>query len=204
MTLTDEEIEALGADVQNIGLFFRLETDPIVRLWLGFGDIQPGINVLDTTGATYQGFGEIGALPAMKQLLNGAAERVEFSVSGVSGEILQIASGGDAEQVKGKRVSIGFALMGSDWQLLGAVKWIRTYQADYLSIQQQVTDDPAQPIVRTVSLSCGSLMTARRRPSLSYFSNQDQQSRYPGDLFCERTPIYANQFNKEWPRFPPP
>lgn len=204
MTLNDEEIAVLESDAQNVGLFFRLDTDPIVRLWFGFGDIEPGINVLDTSGATYHGFGEITELPAMKQLLNGAAERVEFTVTGVSGDILTIASGGDAQQVKGKRASVGFGVMGTDWQLLGSVKWIRTYQADFLGIQQSVTDDPAQPIVRTITLSCGSLLTARRRPSLSYFSNQDQQARYPGDLFCERTPIYANQFNKEWPRFPPP
>jgi hypothetical protein len=201
MTLSDDELAALESGQLRIGYFFRLDTDPVVRIWLGVGDIQPGINVLDAEGATYTGFGEISAIPELSQLINGAAERVEFTVSGVSGDILKIASGGDAQQVKSKRASVGFALFGPDWQLLGPIKWIRTYVADFLSIQQALTDDPAQPIVRTITLSCGSLLTARRRPSLSYFTNQDQQARHPGDLFCERTPIYANQFNKEWPRF---
>ena len=40
MTFSDEELEALEADVFNIGIFFRLDTDPVVRLWLGFGDIN--------------------------------------------------------------------------------------------------------------------------------------------------------------------
>lgn len=204
MNLNDAELAALESGKQRIGVFFRLETDPVVRLWLGFGKINPGVNAYDLTGAVYRGFGEIQNIPAFNQLINGKAERVEFTISGVSGEILTIASGGDAQQVKGKRVAVGFALMGGDWALLGAVKWCANYTADYLSIQQAATDDPMNPIVRTISLSCGSLLTARRRPSFSYFTDQDQQARFPGDRFCERTPAYANGFNKTWPTFPPP
>lgn len=201
MNFNEAETAALESGSQRVGLFFRLETAPIVRLWLGFGTIDPGVNRYDVTGAEYHGFGEIQNVPAVKQLINGKAERVEFTLSGVSGELLRIASGGDAQQVKGKRVAVGFALMGQDWQLLGPVKWIQNYSADYLRLDQSVSEDPAQPIVRSITLSCGSLLTARRRPALSYFSNQDQQKRYPGDRFCERTPVYANGFAKSWPRF---
>ncbi len=204
MILNGAEIEALESGVQNIGLFFRLATDPVVRIWLGFGDIEPGVNLLDETGATYTGFGEITNIPEIKQLINGTAARIDISISGVSGEILAIASGGDAQQVKGKPVGIGFALMAPDWSLLGSVKWCGNYTADYLSIAQAVTDDPVQPIVRSVTLSCGSRLTARRRPSYSYFTDQDQQARFPGDRFCERVSLYANGFNKTWPTFPPP
>jgi len=55
--------------------------------------------------------------------------------------------------------------------------------------------------VRSVSLSCGTLLTGRKRPGFAYFSDQDQQARFPGDRFCERTPVYANGFNKPWPKF---
>jgi hypothetical protein len=201
MILNTAELAALESDVVNIGIFFRLETTPIVRLWLGFGKIDPGVNVYDLTGAEYVGFGEIGAVPNFKQLINGAAERVDFTISGVSGPVLAIASGGNSQQVKGKRVAVGFAMMDEDWSLLGPVKWSANYTADYLGISQAVTGDPKNPIVRTLTLSCGSLFTGRRRPNFSYFTDRDQQNRYPGDQFCERTPIYANNFNKSWPTF---
>ena len=201
LTFNDRELAVLESGSQRLGAFFRLETDPVVRLWLGVGDIEPGVNAYDLTGAEYKGFGAITNVPAFKQLINGKAARVDFTLSGVSGDILEIASGGDAKQVKGKRTSVGFALMGEDWALLGAVKWCANYVADYLSIQQAVTDDPMQPIVRTVSLSCGSQLTGRRRPVYGYFSDRDQQARFPGDRFCERTPNYANGFNKTWPTF---
>lgn len=200
MTFNDAELAALESGSQRIGIFFRLDTDPIVRLWLGFGKIKPGVNAYDVTGAEYKGFGAITNVPAFKQLLNGAAERVEFTLSGVSGDVMQIASGDDAEQVKGKRVAVGFALMGKNWSLLGAVHWCAFYIADFLSVQQGAAD-PMSPIVRTIALSCGTRFTGRRRPGLSYFSDQDQQARYPGDLFCNLVGRYAHGFDKGWPQF---
>jgi hypothetical protein len=198
MIFNAAELAALESGTQRIGVFFRLETDPVVRLWLGAGNIKPGINTLDAAGAEYKGFGALPSVPAFKQLINGAAVRVDFTLSGVSGDLLQIASGNDAEQVKGKPVAVGFALMDSSWALLGAVKWCAIYTADFLSVEQRPAD-AFSPIVRSIGLSCGSRFTARRRPAFSYFTDQDQQARYPGDLFCSLTGRYALAFNVPWP-----
>lgn len=201
MNFNNDELAALESGAHNIGVFFRLDVSPTVRIWLGFGDIKPGLNVLDGDGAIYRGFGAIQNVPSFKQMINGQAERVEFTLSGVDEEILRIASSDDAEQVKGKRTSVGYALMGKSWNLLGPVRWPANYYADFLSVRQVSTDDPAQPIVRTIGLSCGTLFTARRRPSYSYFSDNDEKARFPGDRFCERVSVYANGFTKTWPRF---
>lgn len=201
MNLSAAEIAILEAGSHRIGIFFRLETEPAVRLWFGFGYIATPADALDVGGATYRGFGEIANIPATKQMINGKAERVEFTLSGVDGDILAIASGGDAQQVKGKRVLVGFAFFDEAWQLVGPIRWCANYTADFIGLQQAGGGMPEDPIVRTITLSCGSLMTARRRPSLSYFSNQDQQRRHPGDRFCERVAVYANGFNKAWPVF---
>lgn len=200
MMLNDAELAVLESGLQRIGIFFRLATDPVVRLWLGVGNIEPGVNVLDETGSTYRGFGEITDVPEMNQMINGAAQRVEFSLSGVSGEVMAVASANDAEEVKGKLASVGLGIFDQDWSLLGPIRWVANYTADFLSVQQSASEDP-QTIVRTVSLSCGSLMTGRRRPGRSYFTDQDQQSRYPGDMFCSLVGRYAHGFNKAWPQF---
>jgi hypothetical protein len=201
MILNDAELAVLSGDVINLAAFFRLETDPVVRLWLGFGDIVASASLLDPDGAEYTGFGEISNLPEFSQMINGAAERVDFTISGVSGPILEVAAG-DATNVQGKRVSIGFGIFDSSWQLLGAPKWFAHYRADVLSIGQQPTGDPESPIIRSITLSCGSLMTMRRRPARSYFSNVDQQARFPGDEFCSLTQKYAHGFSKPWPKLP--
>lgn len=200
MNFNDTELAALASGVYRIGVFFRLATDPAVRLWLGFGNIEPGASVYDAAGTLYKGFGELRDIPTFKQLLNGAAERVEFTLSGVSGEMLTIASGDDSEQVKGKSTDVGFALFGSDWSMLGAIHWTAHYIADFLAAKQERADAQGN-VVRTIKLSCGSRFTGRRRPSFSYFSDADQQARFPGDLFCEYAPLYGRGFTKEFPVF---
>ncbi|BAL77025.1 hypothetical protein [Bradyrhizobium cosmicum] len=201
MTFSDAELAVLAGDLHNIGVFFRLGVVPVpVRIWLGFGAIEPGLNVFDPDGAQYLGFGEIRDVPQVTQLLNGAAERVDFSLSGVDGDILKIASGHDAEAIKSKPMTVGFALMGADWSLIGPVHWLAYYLADYLAGEQQPAVAPASP-VRTLTLSCGSRFTGRRRPAYSYWSDVDQQARWPGDLFCSLAPKYAHGFQKTWPVF---
>jgi len=201
MILNDNEIAVLESSMHRIAIFWRLETDPVIRLWLGIGEIKPGVNVYDGPDETYLGFGEVQAVPPYNQLINGRAVRVDFTVSGVSGKLLQMASSGAPDMVKGRRMSVGIGIMDAEWQLLGPVKWCANYEADYLAISQ-TADEGSGSVVRALTLSCGSIMTGRRRPSFSYFTNQDQQARVPGDRFCERTPIYASGFQKAWPTFP--
>ncbi|MHC2677512.1 hypothetical protein ACVI1J_009675 [Bradyrhizobium diazoefficiens] len=203
MDFNAAELAALDSGIVKIGIFFRLDVEPDpVRLWLGYGAIEPGINVYDTAaGATYLGLGELQNVPAIKQLINGAAERVEFTLSGVSGEVLAIASGNDADAIKGAPATLGFGLFGDTWSsLLGALHWCGFYVADYLERAQAVAVI-GDTITRTVTLSCGSRFTGRRRPDFSYFTDQDQQARHPGDKSCSLTPNYAHGFTKKWPVF---
>jgi len=203
MTLNDAELAALASGVVRFGDLFRLETDPVVRLWLGVGDLAVEANVLDVSGGTYLGLGDVGELPEIDVMINGAASRVEFTMSGVSGTVAAKAAAHDTDSVKGKRTSLGFVIFDQGWQMLGPPRWYAHYRADYLSVDRQpVTDlDSKTVLMRSIRLSCGSLMTTRRRPARSYFSDADQQARHPGDMFCSLVPKYANGFSKQWPVF---
>lgn len=196
MNLSAAELAALDDGHVRIGFFFRLASTPVIRLWLAVGKIettQP--DALDAAGAVYKGMGELRNIPEFNQLINGQAERVEFTLSGVSGDVLAAAAA-DINSVKDKEVSIGFALMDGDWQLIGPVKWVRTFYSDVPSINQGATEDA---IVRPLALSCGSLMTARRRPRLGLYSDAEQQREHPGDRIFERVPKYTSEIRKPWP-----
>ena len=47
MIFNDAEIEVLKSGMQRIGIFFRLNVDPVVRLWLGVGKIDPGVSTFE-------------------------------------------------------------------------------------------------------------------------------------------------------------
>lgn len=197
LTLSQDEIDALDSDTQRIGVLFRLAVDPIARWWLGVGAFKAGINAYDELEANYEGLGQLLDVPPLQQLINGVAERVVLRIEGVSARTQALASD-ETENVKGAPLAIGFVLFGGDWRQLGIPKWLWTGKSDFVSLSQQ---SDGGRITRTIELSIGSLFTSRRRRAFSYLTDQDQQSRHPGDKFCERTVHYAQDTDKVWPTF---
>lgn len=200
MNLNAAELSALESGAVQIGVFFRLDTDNVTRLWLGMGKCDGGINVVDTRGELYYGAGELVDVPAFQQLINGAAEVITFGLSGVTPEIVALAAR-SAQRVRGRRCLIGVVIQDSDWQPLGAIHWGSLSYADFISLTQQPQDNPQQPILRGASLTVSSAFSARRRARFSYFTKQDQRLRSPSDGFCDRSSTYSRLVNKTWPRF---
>jgi hypothetical protein len=198
IALTAAETSVLESDTQRIGIFFRMSTTPIVRVWLGVGSIRPGINAIDATDEIYTGMGQLVDVPALSQLINGVADRITFHASGVSPEVLALTE--KESNVKNADVAIGIALFGREWQQLGPPRWLFRGHADYVALQQQ-SDQGGKGITRVIELSVGSLFTGRRRRGLSYLTDAEQQARHPGDKFCERTALYS-ETTKNWPTFP--
>lgn len=206
MSFAPDELEALQSDAIRLGLFLRLDLSPPLRCWFGCGRIDPGVTLLDPSGAEYFGFGQLLNVPTMSQLINAQAERVDISLSGTDDRILGLAS--FANKVNGVACDFGFGLFGTSWQLLGPVHWVRHYVADYLRMAVTPAGTPADQIIKTATLSVSSAMTGRRRPRLSFLNQQDQAARslqlnptLPVDRFCERTKDYTLAGVKTWPIF---
>jgi hypothetical protein len=206
MNLTPAEIDALQQGAIRIGLFVRLAVDPPLRCWLGLGAIRPGINAVDATDEVYSGFGQLLNIPAMHQFINGGADRIEMSLSGVDDRILGLAS--FANTVHGAACHVGFGLFDTAWSMLGPVKWTRRYMADYLRMAVTPAGTPNDQTSKSATLALASQTTGRRRPKRSYFTQQDQQARsdemnpaLATDSFCQWTPKYSIAGNKTWPKF---
>lgn len=186
-----------GAHVR-AALLMRVRTEPIMRMWGGVGYVEVPAGGAETDdGAIYSGMGELLGLPVVSQLLNGASERITFSLAGtvVTGELAAIASTSAAD-VRGAAVSIGFFVMDDDWQRISPVAWPWRGLADMVSVDR-ATDQGR--IIRTISLSVGSLFTGRKRPDTGYWSDPDQRRRSPTDTFCDRVKTYEQGTTKVWP-----
>lgn len=166
----------LKAETLRLVLFFRLASDPVVRAWSGVGDFAIPSDLVEPGGAIYRGIGDVVGWPAVQQLINGAAERVEFALSGVTAEILQLARD-DAVTVNGATVNLGFCVLDADLQRISPVAWLWEGVADVVTPSRQGD-------TRAVTLSVGSLFTIRKRASLNTWTDAQQRKRSATDTFC--------------------
>jgi len=185
-------MSALGAPRYSVLVRFGLE-EP-VRAWAGIGDLEIPADDVETEGGTFQGVGILGNVPALRQLIGGAAERLEFSLTVPSGEIFALADD-EAASVRAAPVDVGVIFFDEDWQQ-SAVAWLWNGTADVPSVSRTAN---GLSVTRTVRISAGSAFTDRTRPQHTYFTNADQKRRSPTDDFCKRVDLYSVNSTVKFP-----
>lgn len=178
---------------RDVAIFLRVASTPVLRLWAGRFSFPLDADDVETDGGTYSGAGELLDLPTVDQLINGKANRVTFTLSGVDDTILGLADT-EADLVRGARVNLGFCRLDSDLQQDGAVRWVWEGEADVVECAQTAGPNA----VRTVSLSVGTPTTDRRRAGLDTFTPADQFRRSPTDRGLEFVPKYTLGSTKKW------
>lgn len=192
--------EMIARDGGKLGIFFRAQTDPVIRCWAGFGDCEGGITAYDPLGAVYNGMGELKQVPDLEAVINGKASRVVFTLDGLSPQALQMADDDDDTFMR-KLVSLGIASFDDEWQNNSPIYWLWWGFGDTVMIDTASSQGDDGTITGSVGLSVGSIFTSRRRPSYSHLTNSEQIARYPGDIICERTALYTQGVNKSWPHY---
>lgn len=181
-----------------MSILMHVATDTPIRAWLGVGPLEKAADGVDLTGGTYLGLGQMQSVPALQQLVNGTAQRIELSLSGVDEQIAALADA-EAADVRSKVVSLGLQFLGPDWQPLGDTLWLWDGEADVVKAESVSGPGPEFQRTRMVSLSVGSTTTGRRRPKLSFFTRSQQRRRSADDAFCDRTGLYSADTELKWP-----
>lgn len=157
----------------------RIAAVPVARIWSGIGNLTIPADAVESAPATYSGAGELLEVPNFQMLINGVAERLEFSVSGVSAEVLALAVQ-ESESTKGASVHLGRADFDADWQLIG-VEWEAIFRADFITVKRGGGASPT----RTISLSVGTADTGRSYAPSAFFTDAEQRLRSPTDRAFE-------------------
>lgn len=200
--ISEDDAAIFGAAQARVSVFLLVKatSGPWLRLWSGVGDYRMSANVIDSVGGTYTGVGELIGMPVLSQLINGLAERVEFTLSGVDARTLALVDE-DADTVRSAPVHV--ALVGFDDDLAAATSpvWIWEGEADTprVSRESAAGGDGTFGIVRSVSLSVGSIFTGRRRPRHAYYTDADQRARSSDDAAMDRVAIYNQGTTRKWP-----
>lgn len=187
-----EAMSAVGAPRYSVLVRFGTETP--VRAWAGLGDLQIPADEVEPAGATYLGIGLLGNVPALRQLIGGVAERLEFSLSVPSGEVFALADD-EAATIRAAPVDVGVIFFDEHWQQ-SEVAWLWNGAADVPSVSRTAN---GLSVARTIRLSVGSAFTDRTRPRHTYFTNADQKRRSPTDDFCARVDLYTVNSTIKWP-----
>jgi len=156
----------------------RIDCDPVALLWSGFGNLPLAADaVISIGGEIALGGGELLSVPDFQQLIGGTAQKIEFSLSGVSMETVRMAIA-DAPSVRGARVDIGTIHFNDDWSI-ASVEWENVFTASSLKISRP--QEQNGQINRTISLVITQGDTKRSRNLNSYFTDADQRRKYPTD-----------------------
>lgn len=154
-----------------------IASDPPALLWSGVGPLPLPADIVLPAPMTALGGGELLSVPDFQQLINGTAQRLDFSLSGVDEETVRLATE-DAPSVNGAAVHLGTIQFDENWQA-DAIEWEATFQARSLSVSR--TGDSSGGGQRTITLTIASGETQRSRASNAFFTDADQQRKHPGD-----------------------
>jgi hypothetical protein len=182
----------------NLGIYLRVETAPVLRLWSGVTSIDQTMPPIHTAPETYLPLRMV-AVPELDAIVNQIAERAEITLEGISVDAADEIAGLDPDVI-GCQVNLGFAAHDSNWQPATAILSFAEGVSDFWSMAQPPVQGSANP-TRNLSLSVGFGETGRKRPRRIAYSDTQQQFRYPGDTFCRDVPRYHRGFQLAWPRF---
>lgn len=185
-------MSALGAPRYSI--LCRFGTPTPVRAWAGICDLVIPSDAVEAAEATYQGVGILGEVPALRQLVGGTAERLEFQMTVPSGDIFALADA-DSADVLNAEVDVGVIFFDTDWSQ-SDVAWLWNGTADVPAVSRSGS---GLNVTRTISISVASVFTDRTRPQLTYFTGADQKRRSSTDTFCDRVVLYTVNSTIKWP-----
>lgn len=193
----DNVIEEMRGSHQP-AIFMRVDTDPALHLRFGGHDIPTGIDAIDADGTVYLGC-RLNGMPTLEILINGTADSVEFSLSGIDVATAQEAIA-SLPPVRGALVQVGITTLDKYFQPMSSIipLWYGT-----ASHVRRSSPPVASYQDRTVSLGLvvASGEDGRSRGTQVLWSHAHQQAQYPGDDFFKNMQRLARGVRAVWPNF---
>lgn len=187
MTVPPALLAAVGAREVPCAFLVRFHfRSATKRVWTGFGRLST------TDGQVWSGLGELGSIEGLSTALNAAAPAGRLTASGVDPTLLAIAVG-ETDDFIGRPVAILLQAFNANRTLSGPPVTLAVRLMTALEVTRSAG-------VRSLSISHETPYTGRKRPAGGFYSDRDQQKRYPGDKFCERTQMLIFQ-TRRWPTY---
>jgi hypothetical protein len=155
---------------------FYIDTPDPAVFWSGHGPLLLPADDLIPSPVLIAGAGELVDIPALEQLINGKAQRLDVTLSGVGETTVSLAAD-ESATLPGSVVQIGRIVFDETWQIASVI-WEWTGEARGLTVTSQSGGGNR---VRSLTLSVVAGDPSRRRPALAYFTDADQRFDFPDD-----------------------
>lgn len=199
MSFVPDNVVAEMRGSHQLGIFLRIDTDPALHLWFGVNDIPAGFDSIDPDGTVYLGGGRLIGVPTLEVLVNGTADSVDFTVSGVDP-----ATGAkmldSIPTVRGAAVQMGLTTLDQYFQPMSSIIPIWTGTASHVGESSQAAQGESSPQL-TLSLSVVTGEATRSRPSRTLWSDAMQKAISPTDEFCAQVQRLARGVQPVWPNY---
>jgi len=191
----DNVIEELRGSHQ-LGIFLRIDTDPALHMWFGINDIPANFDSIDPDGTVYLGGGRLVGVPTLEVLVNGTADSVEFTLSGIDpGTAAKTIDSLPA--VRGASVHMGITTLDQYFQPMSDIIPIWTGTASHVGEQSPAVPS-GQSVTLTLSLAVVAGEATRSRPARTLWSSAHQKALSPTDKFCDETARLARGVQPTW------
>ena len=157
-------------------LLLRFGTDPVARICSGANPIFLPGNSVDEDPEYYLGGGKLVEIPEIEQVINGTAQRIDITVSGVSAETVRLFRD-EAAGLQGASAHIGVVEQDAAWQLTD-IEWLGELRCDVPGRQYSRAS-------RSITISLGSENTDRSMAPAAFWTAADQRRRSPPDQFFD-------------------
>lgn len=139
-----------------------------------------GVRTITTGGHDWIGFGKLGSITGIDETSSETASTIKASLSGVDSAVLAVAASEDRADYVGFLLRVWMQFFDEDWSLLDAPY----ARAAGIMDGMEITRSPGVNGVtlRTVSVTAPNIFYGRRIPPFGYWTDRDQQKRYPGDI----------------------
>lgn len=179
-----------------LGIFMRIGSDPPLHIWFGVNDIPANFDSIEPDGTVYLGGGRLNGIPTLEILVNGTADSVEFSLSGID-PATAARTLDSLPAVRGADVHLGLTTLDQYYQPTSAIVPIWHGTASHIG-ESSPPSGSAQSPTLTLSLSVVSGEATRSRPSRSLWSSAHQKAISSDDKFCDGTSRLSRGVQPTW------
>lgn len=191
----DNVIEELRGSHQ-LGIFLRIDTDPALHMWFGINDIPANFDSIDPDGTVYLGGGRLVGVPTLEVLVNGTADSVEFTLSGIDpGTAAKTID--SLPPIRGASVHMGITTLDQYFQPMSDIIPIWTGTASHVGEQSPAVPS-GESVTLTLSLAVVAGEATRSRPARTLWSSAHQKALSPTDKFCDETARLARGVQPTW------